>query len=93
MDAHDWLLLAMNAGLLGLTCTGILLFALLIGWLQRIFRPCKHNRVRCIHGDEIWSTMRLNGKIARVRCIDCGKSLVDRDLPEFCTNTGTRHGP
>lgn len=40
---------------------------------------CAHSRTRGIYGDEIWSTLRAwSGKLARVRCLDCGKALYDR---------------
>jgi hypothetical protein len=45
---------------------------------------CKHNRVRCVHGDEI---VRLNYR--RSVCLDCGKVLDD--LPKFCTVTNKPH--
>jgi predicted secreted Zn-dependent protease len=55
-------------------------------WWQR-FIPgvCKHDRVRCTHGDEI-----IARRFRRVACLVCGRSL-DRDLPEVCFFTGELH--
>ena len=47
---------------------------------------CKHDRVRCIHGDEI---NHANGR--RVRCLDCERAL-SWELPERCFVTGKAHG-
>ncbi len=53
---------------------------------------CKHENVRCIHGDEINNTGRLRPPyIARCACKDCGKYLYWREMPDICTNTGTPH--
>jgi ribosomal protein S27E len=54
-------------------------------WITRPY--CEHNRVRCIHGDEI--LFAAGGR--RVRCLDCGRAL-DRPLPALCTVTGLAHG-
>jgi hypothetical protein len=62
----------------------------LVWWV--LSPPCEHQQVRCIHGDEIWSTQRLrDGAIARVRCLGCGRSLHGRPLPDICTVTGGQH--
>lgn len=58
-------------------------------------RRCPHDRVRCIHGDEINQAMTyldaLTGAPARrARCLDCGRALI-QDLPEPCTFTGVPH--
>lgn len=60
--------------------------------LKRLFF-CKHEHVRCIHGDEVWQTMRAFHKfsLARVRCIDCGRALYKRPLLEICSYTGRSH--
>ena len=51
-------------------------------WLLN-FR-CKHERVRCLHGDEVimlfWT---------RAACLDCPKLF--KALPEYCSVTGERH--
>lgn len=55
--------------------------------LDRIFLfHCKHEHVRCIHGDEI--IFGAGGR--RVRCEDCGRAL-DRPLPRICSTTGEPH--
>lgn len=46
---------------------------------------CKHENVRCVHGDEI-----VHRRYRRVACLDCGRSLK-RDLPSMCWFTGTIH--
>jgi hypothetical protein len=60
----------------------------LLKWLW-----CPHERVRCIHGDEIHQTTRafLRPTIARTRCLDCGKALYKVELPDICYSTGTSH--
>ena len=35
-----------------------------------IFRRCRHERVRCIHGDEI-----VARRWRRIACRDCGRAL------------------
>lgn len=47
---------------------------------------CKHEHVRCIHGDEINNTMRVwrTPSYARVRCLDCGRALYTWPLPKSC---------
>lgn len=56
-----------------------------------IFRRCRHERVRCIHGDEILARMTTwRGIVRRAACLDCGGAL-DRGLPEPCTVTGKPH--
>lgn len=46
---------------------------------------CKHERLRCIHGDEI-----IARKFRRCACLDCGKSL-DWPMPDVCFFTGLPH--
>ena len=67
--------------------------------LSRVWIPgvCKHERTRCIHGDEGWARMRVytlrwwkGSVIRRQACLDCGRAL-DRSLPDVCTVTGTPH--
>ncbi len=55
-------------------------------WVQR-WLPwvCKHDEVRCVHGDEI-----IARGFRRVACLVCGRSL-DRDLPVMCWFSGERH--
>lgn len=62
-------------------------------FIKRTFGLCKHEHVRCIHGDEIWSTMRGFRKFsfARSRCLDCNKALYNGPLPKVCTVTGEPH--
>ena len=56
-----------------------------------MFRRCKHERVRCIHGDEILMAMTVyRARIRRQRCLDCGRAL-DRGLPDPCTVNGQPH--
>jgi hypothetical protein len=52
----------------------------------RFWKRCKHERVRCVHGDEI-----IQVDFARVKCLDCGRALKHHPLPEPCTVTGHRH--
>jgi rubrerythrin len=55
-------------------------------WAQRwIPGVCKHERTRCVHGDEII------GRNTRVVCMVCGHALRDRPLPEECFFTGLPH--
>jgi len=35
-----------------------------------VIRRCKHEQVRCIHGDEI-----IHSRWRRIRCLDCGRAL------------------
>ena len=59
------------------------------------FNRCKHRNIRCLHGDEVWNTMRAwrRPEIARTRCVDCGKALYNVELPDICTVTNTEHDP
>lgn len=50
-----------------------------------IFRRCPHDRVRCVHGDEI-----IRADWRRVACLDCGKYLKG-ELPIVCYFTGQVH--
>lgn len=61
--------------------------------ILRLFTRCEHKNVRCIHGDEIISTVRAwrRPTLARVRCLDCGKALYNKPFPIMCYNTGFRH--
>lgn len=55
-----------------------------------MFGRCKHLHVRCIHGDEVLTTIRAWRKpaVARVRCKDCGKNLYGRKLTRrICDET------
>jgi hypothetical protein len=53
--------------------------------------PCRHERVRCIHGDEVLQAMTTwRARVRRTRCLDCGRAL-DRNLPNPCTTTGLPH--
>ena len=52
----------------------------------RLWKRCEHEHVECIHGDAI-----IFYDFARVRCLDCGRALKHRPLPEPCTVTGHRH--
>lgn len=57
-------------------------------WAQRwIPGVCKHERVRCTHGDEI-----IHRRWRRRVCMICGRSLRG-PLPEVCffSPTGERH--
>lgn len=55
-------------------------------WAQRwIPGVCRHERVRCTHGDEI-----IHRRFHRQVCMVCGRSL-DRDLPIECFFTGKPH--
>lgn len=55
-------------------------------WFQRwIPRVCKHERVRCTHGDEI-----IYRHYRRTVCLVCGHSLT-WPLPEMCFFTGEPH--
>ena len=49
------------------------------------FWRCKHEHVRCIHGDEI---IARHGR--RVACLDCGRALPGT-LPDVCWVTGLPH--
>lgn len=61
--------------------------------LPSLFKRCKHENVRCIHGDEILMVMKglIRTKIARVRCIDCQTPLYDWDMLEVCSDTNEPH--
>lgn len=48
-------------------------------------QPCRHERVRCIHGDEI---NQYHGR--RVLCLDCGEALLT-PMPRICWYTGKPH--
>lgn len=60
-----------------------------------MFRRCRHERLRGIYGDEIWTTMRRNfwperwggSQIARVCCRDCGRLLYDKNLSDIPKET------
>lgn len=55
-------------------------------WAQRwLPRLCKHERTRCVHGDEII------GRGTRVVCLVCGRALRKRSLPRECFFTGQPH--
>jgi hypothetical protein len=56
-------------------------------------KRCLHAHVRCIHGDEIVSTIRAWHKpiLARARCLDCGRALYDEPLPDLCWFTNDLH--
>lgn len=55
-------------------------------WRQRLLPGvCKHETVRCIHGDEI-----NHSRFRRVRCMVCGRALRG-PLSEPCFYTGKRH--
>lgn len=60
---------------------------------MRLFKKCKHENIRCIHGDEINQTARLfrRPEIARVACLDCYKYLYNKEYPEICSETGLSH--
>lgn len=60
--------------------------ALTGSWAQRwIPGVCRHEQVRCTHGDEI-----IHRRFRRQVCMVCGRSL-DRDLPVECFFTGKPH--
>jgi hypothetical protein len=46
---------------------------------------CKHEDVRCVHGDEI-----IARNFRRAVCLICGRAL-DRDLPRDCWFSGQPH--
>ena len=50
-----------------------------------MFKRCRHERVRCLHGDEI-----IHRGFRRRACVDCGRALKG-PLPEVCTVTGSVH--
>lgn len=52
----------------------------------RFWKRCQHTRLACIHGDTI-----IEADWARVLCLECGRALKHRPLPEPCTITGHRH--
>lgn len=55
-------------------------------WLQRwVPGFCRHERVRCTHGDEI-----IGRRYRRRVCLDCGRSLRG-PLPVDCFFTGEPH--
>lgn len=55
-------------------------------WAQRwVIGWCKHERVRCTHGDEI-----IGRGFRRRVCMVCGRSL-EGPLPEECFFTGGTH--
>jgi hypothetical protein len=57
----------------------------MIDYLKWLFnRKCKHERVRCIHGDEI-----LLAGWKRATCLDC--PAVFDSLPEYCSFTLEPH--
>lgn len=57
-----------------------------IDYLKWLFNMhhCDHDRIRCIHGDEI---NMVRG--ARAACIDCFDLF--EDLPEYCYYTKEKH--
>lgn len=56
-------------------------------WAQRwIPGVCKHDDVRCIHGDEI-----IARGFRRRLCMTCGRALRGL-MPSTCWYTGTLHG-
>ena len=60
--------------------------------MRNIFRRCKHENVRCVHGDEVIFHMRLRRPyFARAFCLDCNRPLYGHDLPLICTVTSTLH--
>lgn len=76
----------MTAGALIVIAIGLLALVLTVRWALLIARPwCRHEHVRCIHGDEILA--RHNRRVA---CLDCGRSL-DWPLPTVCSWTGRPH--
>lgn len=62
-------------------------------FLKLLVVRCDHVHVRCIHGDEIVSTVKGwdDPRFARVRCLDCGKPVYDQALPKICTVTNRSH--
>ncbi len=50
-----------------------------------IWRRCRHEHVRCTHGDEI-----IARDFRRRVCLDCGRALKG-PLPEICYQTGEPH--
>jgi hypothetical protein len=50
------------------------------------WKRCNHTRLACIHGDDL-----IEADWPRVLCLDCGRALKHRRLPEPCTVTGHRH--
>lgn len=59
--------------------------------LARVWIPgvCKHERTRCIHGDEGWARMKVytfrwwkESIVRRQSCLDCGRAL---DRAAICT--------
>lgn len=63
-----------------------------MGWIKRFheWMTCTHERVRCVHGDEIWQRMTANGVVYRRACVDCGRSLKG-GLPKKCSYTDGLH--
>ena len=56
---------------------------------MKLFRRCRHERVRCVHGDEInWRSGRVT---VRAACLDCDASLPKLDLPAICHYNGEAH--
>lgn len=55
-------------------------------WTERwVPGVCKHEAVRCVHGDEI-----IARRYRRQACMICGRSLKG-SLPRFCWFTGRDH--
>jgi hypothetical protein len=54
-------------------------------WKRWIPGVCKHEQVRCTHGDEI-----IGRRWRRRVCMICGRSLKGV-LPEMCFFTGEQH--
>jgi hypothetical protein len=55
-------------------------------WKRWLPGMCKHERVRCTHGDEI-----IGRRWRRRVCLNCGRSLKG-PLPVECFFTGGTHG-
>lgn len=58
-----------------------------------MFKRCKHDNTRCVHGDEINVSSKGFFRIvfARRFCLDCERYLYDTDLPLICTETKLAH--
>lgn len=54
-------------------------------WQRWIPGVCKHERVRCTHGDEI-----IHRRYRRRVCMVCGRALKG-DIPKMCFFTGKPH--
>jgi len=60
---------------------------------MRLRKRCKHENVRCIHGDEInhYSKGYFRPKFARVFCEDCLNPLYNRPLLDICSVNNQPH--